>query len=112
MRLHNWEFELEFEGKRCKKISLISDAIVFLASKNVKKEITGCPIKVAIVEKEEDLKKFSPELNGYLNRLGKRHLCSYSNNIAQEVPSLVSFIPIEKKPIPAFNYKPFVRPGL
>lgn len=91
---------------------MISNAIVFLASKNLKKEITGCPIKITIVEKEEDLKKFSPEFNGYLNRLGKRHMLSYSQNIAKDVPSLVSFIPIDKKPIPAFNYKPYVRPGL
>ena len=46
-----------------------------------------------------------------MNRLGKRHLCSYSNNIAKETASLLSFIPIEKKDAPTFNYKPFVKPG-
>jgi hypothetical protein len=85
--------------------------VVFLASKNVKKEINGCLFKIVIVEKEDDLAKLSPELNGYLNRLGKRHLCAYSNNIAQEMSSLLSFIPIDPKKAPAFNYKPFVRPG-
>ena len=74
---------------------MISDSVVFLASKSVKKEITGCLFKVSIVEKEEELKRFSPELNGYLNRLGKRHLCSYSKNIAEEATSLMSIIPIE-----------------
>lgn len=65
-----------------------------------------------MVEKEDDLKKFSPELNGYLNRLGKRHQCSYSHNIAKEVESLASFIPISEAPkANTFNYKPYVKPG-
>lgn len=102
---------MEFEGKRCKKIALIANTVIFLANKNNKKEITGCHFKLFIVDKEEDLKKFSNELNGYLNRLGKRHLCSYSNNIAKETPSLLSFVPLEKKEAPKFNYKPFVKPG-
>jgi hypothetical protein len=111
VRLHNWEFELEFTGKSCIKISLISDSVVFMASKNLKKEISGCHFKVLIVENAVDLRKFSNELNGYLNRLGKRHMCSHSHNIATEVKSLMSFVEVKAKPAPTFNYKPFVRAG-
>ena len=50
VRLHNWEFELQFVGKKCNKISLISDNVVFIANKNIRKEITGCHFKIAIVD--------------------------------------------------------------
>jgi hypothetical protein len=100
---------LEFVGKRCKSIALISDTVVFIASKNVKKEINGCFFKVQIVDNEAAFKNFSPELNGYLNRLGKRHVCSYSYNIAKEMKSLLSFIAVTPKEVKTFNYKPYVR---
>ena len=101
---------MEIIGKKCRSISLISDTVVFIASKNVKKEINGCFFKVQIVENEAALKSFSPELNGYLNRLGKRHVCSYSYNIAKELKSLISFIAVTPKEVKAFNYKPYVKP--
>jgi len=73
---------------------------VFLASKNVKKEISGCHFKISIIENDSELKKYSPELNGYLNRLGKRHICSHSYNIVKEMASLMSFIDIKPKVMP------------
>lgn len=96
-------------GKKCQKISLISDLVVFIGAKNFKKEISACLFKVTIVENEAALKNFSNELNGYLNRLGKRHVCSYSYNIAKEMKSLISFIPFQAKEIKTFNYKPYVK---
>jgi hypothetical protein len=109
VRLHNWEFELQFVGKKCNKISLISDNVVFIANKNIRKEITGCHFKIAIVEDEAEIAKLSPELNGYLNRLGKRSLCEYSNNVAPEMKSLISFATLKLNPVPVFNYKPYAR---
>lgn len=87
----------------------MSDSVVFIASKNVKKEISGCLFKFTIVENEAALKNFSSELNGYLNRLGKRHVCSYSYNIAKEMKSLVSFIAVKPKEVKTFEYKPYVK---
>lgn len=82
-----------------------------MATKNIKKEITGCLFKVIVADSEEDFRKLSPELKGYLNRLGKRHLLSYSQNIPTSTPSLVSFIPVVPKKTPTFNFKPYVTPG-
>lgn len=110
MRLHNWEFELQFLGKKCNRISLISDTVVFISgTKSARKEINGCHFKINIVDSEAEVKKLSPELNGYLNRLGKRALCGQSINIAKEMKSLLSFISFEAIPTPIFNYKPWAR---
>lgn len=85
---------------------------MFLASKHIKKEITGCLFKVTVAEKEEDFRKMSPQLQGYLNRLGKRHLLSYSENIPNKSITLPTFIPVTAKKNPTFNFKPYVAPGL
>lgn len=82
-----------------------------MGSKNIKKEISVCHFKIRILEKDEDTNRFTPELNGYLNRLGKRHLCSYSHNIAKDLPSLATFIPLDTTPKHHFAYKPYVKPG-
>ena len=109
--MHNWEFEIDFEGKTCKKIALIAENVVFIGNKSQKREISGCHFKIHIADKEEEVKKFSNEINGYLNRLGKRHLCSYSQNVDKEKASLVSFIPVDDLKKPLFSYQPWVRPG-
>ena len=46
-------------------------------------------------------------MNGYLNRIGKRHLCSQSYNVAKEMKSLLSFIKFNYHASPQFNYKPW-----
>jgi hypothetical protein len=76
-------------GKKCKKISLLSETVIFTNGKAHKKEITG-HFKVDIAQ-GEDIARLSPSLLGYLNRLGKRNLLELSDNIAKEMKSLLSF---------------------
>ena len=90
---------------------MIAENVVFIGNKNQKREISGCHFKVHIADREEDVKKFSTETNGFLNRLGKRHLCSYSQNVDKEKPSLLSFIHVDDVKKPSFPYKPWTRPG-
>ena len=79
---------------------MIADTVIF-HGKGLRKEITGCHFKLVIAS-EEEIRKFNPEITGFLNRLGKRHLCSYSQNIDKEKPSLLSFIPPEEHKMPKF----------
>jgi spore germination protein GerM len=54
-------------------VSLLSDHVTFFATKQNKKEINGCHFKVTVAE-NEDVKKLGIEVNGYLNRIGKKNL--------------------------------------
>jgi hypothetical protein len=47
--------------------------VTFFANKQNKKEINGCHFKVTVAE-NEDIKKLGIEVNGYLNRIGKKNL--------------------------------------
>ena len=69
VRLNNWEFEIRFVGKKCQRIDLICESVTFLASKTSRKEITACHFKVPIAQTEVAIARFSPEVQGYLNRI-------------------------------------------
>lgn len=107
MRLSNWELEIKFNGKKCTKIDLISESVTFLASKTAKREITACHFKIPVITSEADLKKLSPEVHGFLNRLGKRNICQQSENIAASPQSLLSFAAVKAVKPQTFNFKPW-----
>lgn len=107
VRLSNWELEIKFNGKKCNKIDLISESVTFLASKSVKREITACHFKIPIIQSEAELKKLSPEIHGFLNRLGKRNICQQSENIAASPQSLLSFAAVKAVKPQTFNFKPW-----
>ena len=79
---------------------MIADTVIF-HGKSLRKEITGCHFKLVIAA-DDEIRKFNPEITGFLNRLGKRHLCSYSQNIDKEKPSLLNFIPLVEHKQPTF----------
>ena len=109
VRLSNWELEIKFNGKKCSKIDLISESVTFLASKNAKREINSCHFKIPIIQNEADLKKLSPEVHGFLNRLGKRNICQQSENIAVSPQSLLSFASLKAVKPQTFNFKPWTK---
>ena len=109
VRLNNWEFEIRFVGKRCQRIDLISESVTFLASKTAKKEITACHFKVPIAQTEVALARLSPEVQGYLNRIGKRNLCEQSYNVNKEMKSLLSFATHKPTKVQSFSYRPWSR---
>ena len=110
--MNNWEFEIKFQGKRCSRIDLISESVTFLASKAVKHEISACHFKIPIVENEAGFKKLSPEMLGYLNRLGKQNLCKQSYNVCKELKSLLSFAAAKPVKVQTFNYRPWSKSDL
>lgn len=105
--MNNWEFEIKFQGKKCSRIDLISESVTFLASKTAKHEISACHFKIPIVENEAGFKKLSPEMLGYLNRLGKQNLCKQSYNVCKEMKSLLSFVSVKTVKAQTFNYRPW-----
>lgn len=107
MRLSNWEFEIKFVGKKCARIDLISEAVTFLASRTSKREITACHFKVPIAHTEADVRRFAPEVLGYLNRIGKRNLCEQSFNVNKEMKSLLSFATHKPTKVQSFSYRPW-----
>jgi hypothetical protein len=109
VRLNNWEFEIKFVGKRCVRIDLICEAVTFLASRTVSREITACHFKVPIVQLEADVKRFSPQVLGYLNRIGKRNLCEQSFNVNKEMKSLLSFATHKPTKVQSFSYRPWTK---
>lgn len=109
VRLNNWEFEIKFAGKKCVRIDLICEAITFLASKTTRRDITACHFKVPIVQSEADVKKLSPPVLGYLNRIGKRSLCEQSYNVNKEMKSLLSFAVVKPTKVQSFSYRPWSR---
>jgi hypothetical protein len=82
--------------------------VVFTGGKN-KKEITGCHFKIDIIQGEAEIRKLSPELNGYLSRLGKRNLIEQSANVAKEMKSLISFAAWKPTETSKFEYNPWTR---
>lgn len=109
MRLNNWEFEIKFSGKRCAKIDLICESVAFLATKSTKKEIAACHFKIPIIQNTNDLKSLSPQIHGYLNRLGKKNLCNQSSYVNNQIKSLLSFAEHKPLKVNTFNYKPYVQ---
>lgn len=105
--MNNWEFEIKFQGKKCSRIDLISESVTFLASKTAKHEISACHFKIPIVENEAGFKRLSPEMLGYLNRLGKQNLCKQSFNVCKEMKSLLSFVSVKTVKVQTFNYRPW-----
>ncbi len=73
VRLHEWEFCLKFEGKVCRSIELNCQYVALIANKSSKKEIKDCNFSITVAN-PEDIKNFSREYAGYINRLGKRNL--------------------------------------
>lgn len=73
VRLHDWEFNLKFEGKVCKGIELNCQHIALIASKANKHEIKDCNFTLRIA-KEDEVEAFTGANAGYINRLGKRNL--------------------------------------
>jgi hypothetical protein len=94
-------------GKKCTRIDLISEAVTFLASRNNNRDITACHFKVPIAQTEADIRKFTPEVLGYLNRIGKRNLCEQSFNVNKEMKSLLSFATHKPTKVQTFNYRPW-----
>jgi len=83
--------------------------VVFTGGKSNKKEITGCHFKIDIIQSEAEIRKLSPELNGYLNRLGKKNLLEQSENVAKEMKSLISFATLKPNHPVKFAYSPWSR---
>ena len=73
VRLHDWEFNLKFDGKVCKSIELNCQHVALIASKTNKHEIKDCNFSLT-VSNEKAIEQFSPLNQGFLNRLGKRNL--------------------------------------
>ena len=48
VRLHDWEFNLKFEGKVCKAIELNCQHVALIASKTNKHEIKDCNCTLTI----------------------------------------------------------------
>jgi hypothetical protein len=61
-----------------------------------------------LAEKPEDFALLDNEVNGYLNRIGKRELCSVSHNIHKKMRTLLGFAVRKAKPVPLpFEYHPW-----
>ena len=73
IRLYDWEFNLNFKGKRCVSIELDSRHIALIAAKNSIKEIKDCTFLLEIAN-EAVIEDYDQAHKGYLNRLGKRNL--------------------------------------
>lgn len=73
VRLHEWEFSLKFEGKKCKGIELNCQHVALIASKTNKKEIKDCNFSFTVANEEAVAKLKGPNA-GYINRIGKRNL--------------------------------------
>ena len=73
VRLHDWEFNLKFEGKVCKGIELNCQHVALIASKTNKHEIKDCNFSLTIAN-DKAIEAFTAAHLGYINRLGKRNL--------------------------------------
>ena len=73
VRLHEWEFNLKFEGKVCKGAELNCQHVALVASKTNKHEIKDCNFTLTIAN-EEAINGFTGPKAGFINRLGKRNL--------------------------------------
>ena len=70
MIIGNWEFDLEFVGKKCSQVTFIGTHVVFVG-KNKKKDLSSILFKINI----DQVSKLNKETQGYLNRIGKKNLC-------------------------------------
>lgn len=105
--MNSYEFDIKFKGKRCTQVDLIGDSITFYAGKAVKREVDGCHFKISIIKNEAEAANLSPQIRGYLNRLGKKNLCQQSFNVHNEMNSLLSFAAAKTVKVQTFNYKPW-----
>ena len=98
---------MKFNGKKCTKIDLISESVVFFANKTTKKDIEGCHFKIPIIQSSEEAKGLSYELIGYLNRLAKKNICQQSYNVAENHRSLLNFASVKPIKPNSFNFRPY-----
>lgn len=105
--MNSYEFDIKFKGKKCYQVDLIGESVTFYASKAVKREVDGCHYKISIIKNEIEAGGLSPQIKGYLNRLGKKNLCQQSFNVHNEMNSLLSFALAKSVKVQTFNYKPW-----